>query len=94
MAADNFMLKKSNVVYNSKCQPGDCALLANSCLYIGHTTTSLSRMHLQQGGLMKHMEASHHLEHLTRKMIVDNIEILAEERDPRRLKILEAILIR
>ena len=95
MAAENSMLKKSNIVYNCICQLGDCALLANCCLYIGHTTTSLSRiitMHLQQGDLMKHMAASHHLEHLTRQMIV-NIEILAEESDPRRLKILEAILI-
>ena len=93
---DPSILKKSNVVYHYTCKKGDCALQNNSG-YIGHTTTTLSRritMHLQQGGLKTHNDTHHHADRLTRTDITDNIKILQEEHNKRKLHILEAVYIR
>ena len=89
-------LKRTNVIYHYRCQKGDCALLANNG-YIGQTTTTLSRritMHLQHGGILTHNVNYHPEDRLTRKDITDNITILAQEKDTRRLQVLEAIHIR
>ena len=48
-------LKRTNVVYEYKCNMGDCEHLPSS--YIGMTTTTLSSrltMHLQKGGPADH----------------------------------------
>ena len=90
------MLKKTNVIYHYRCQKGDCALLANNG-YIGQTATTLSRritMHLQNGGILTHNNSHHPEDRLTRKDITDNINVLKEVNDPRRLLVLEAIYIR
>ena len=60
------------------------------------TTTTLSRrltLHLQQGGPKEHLQTSHR-QSLDRETIVNNTEIVAMERDTRRLAILEAIIIK
>ena len=96
MSNDPSMLKKSNVVYHYTCKKGDCALHNNSG-YIGHTTTTLSRritMHLQQGGLKTHNDTHHHNDRLTRTDITNNIAVLQEESNKRKLHILEAVYIR
>ena len=93
---DPSLLKRTNVVYHYRCRKGDCALLANNG-YIGQTTTSLSRrttMHLQQGGIRTHNDSHHPDDRLTRKDITDNISVLTQETNTRRLQVLEAIYIR
>ena len=54
------ILKPTNVVYEYKCNKGDCELLNSS--YIGMTTTTLSRrltLHLAQGGPKHHAHTIH-----------------------------------
>lgn len=95
MAEDKTTLKQTNVVYQYKCQIGDCALLPNSN-YIGYTSTSLSRrltMHLQSGAPSSHTLEQHH-RRLTRQLLVENTTIIGRARDVRRLEALEAVYIR
>ena len=95
LSNDNAPLKSTNVVYEYKCQIGDCARRRNSS-YIGHTTTSLSRrltMHLQGGGPMTHT-LSDHGRKLQRSDLVDNTKILTKCSQSRKLKVLEAVYIR
>ena len=95
MTQDKTPTKQTNVIYYYKCNIGDCALQPNSA-YIGKTTTTLSRrltMHLQSGGPLTHTDKFHD-EPLTRKTLVNNTTILAKENNPRRLGVLETILIR
>ena len=95
MSEDPSILKKCNIVYRYNCKKGDCALQNSS--YIGHTTTSLSRritMHLQQGAIKTHNTTHHHEDRLTRADITDNISILQQESNRRKLHILEAVYIR
>ena len=96
MSHDPSILKKSNLVYHYTCKNGDCALHPHSG-YIGHTTTTLSRritMHLQQGGILTHQRSYHPNDRLTRSDIINNIKILCEESNRRKLQILEAVFIR
>jgi len=86
-------LKTTNVVYEFKCNTGECELQPSK--YIGMTTTSLSRrvtMHLASGGPKKHMEQNHQLQ-LTRQDLVNNTKIRERVNDYTRLQIVEAILI-
>ena len=88
-------LQKTNVVYEFKCQTGECEHLNNS--YIGVTTTSLSRrltMHKGPGGgaPKSHHENIHNLP-ITRNILVNNTKILRGENDNNRLMIIEALLI-
>jgi hypothetical protein len=86
-------LKTTNVVYEFKCNTGECELQPSS--YIGMTTTSLSRrltMHLASGGPKTHME-QHHRQQLTREHLVNNTIIRHRINDFTRLQTVEAILI-
>ena len=95
LSCDKTLLKQSNVIYQYKCNLGDCALRSGSN-YIGLTTTTLSRritMHLQNGGPKTHTITEHDTP-LTRQQMVDNTTILDTCQDIRRLRILEAVHIR
>ena len=86
-------LKRTNVIYEYKCNVEDCEL--RSCSYIGMTTTTLSRrltMHLANGGPKTHT-SNHHNMQITREMLVNNTQILRFESDNNRLQITEALLI-
>ena len=75
-------LKATNVVYAFKCTYGDCEPRPDA-VYIGHTTTSLSRRltcHLQSGAPLQHMQDAHRRK-LTRSDLTDNTSILAYERN-------------
>ena len=88
-------LKATNVVYAFKCTYGDCEPRPDA-VYIGHTTTSLSRRltcHLQSGTPLQHM-ADVHGRKLTRSDLTTNTTILAHESNRRKLQITEAVLIR
>ena len=88
-------LKATNVTYAFKCTYGDCEPRPDA-LYIGHTTTSLSRRltcHLQSGAPLQHMEDTHNRK-LTRTDLTKNTTILAHENNRRKLQITEAVLIR
>ena len=68
-------LKKSNLVYEFKCPVGECEHYEN--LYIGETTTSLSRrltMHLGQGAIQQHLKNVHKLV-VSREQLVDNTSV-------------------
>ena len=86
-------LKMDHVVYKYTCPYGDCKLRNN--MYIGMTTTSLSRrltMHLQNGTPKEHTLQEHNI-NLTRKILEENTEIINKTTDFRRLIILEALHI-
>ena len=88
-------LKATNVIYAFKCTYGDCEPRPNA-MYIGHTTTSLSRRltcHLQSGAPLQHMR-DEHSRTLTRADLTENTKILARENNRRKLQITEAVLIR
>ena len=86
--------KRTNVVYEYKCNMGDCEHLPSS--YIGMTTTTLSRrltMHLQKGGPADHAKEKHSST-ITREQLVDNTTILRQTNEFNRLQIHEALLIK
>ena len=88
-------LKATNVVYAFKCTYGDCEPRPDA-VYIGHTTTSLSRRltcHLQSGTPLQHMQDAHGRK-LTRSDLTTNTTIIAHEDNRRKLQITEAVLIR
>ena len=87
-------LDKTNVIYKYKCPDRDCYLKNN--FYIGFTNCKLTRrltMHLQKGAIKTHEHCAHKSK-LTREKITENTSILYQRNCSRRLKILEAILIR
>ena len=89
-------LQRTNVVYRWICPNGDCKLQNKEVDYIGHTTTTLSRrltMHLHGHPPAEHTRQAHK-KTITRTELVENTSIIASERNVRRLKILEAVLIR
>ena len=86
-------LQRSHVVYEYKCNIGECEHLNSS--YIGMTATTLSRrltLHLQSGAPRDHTRRYHGTT-LTRDVIVANTKILMAEQDQYRLPILEAAFI-
>ena len=88
-------LKATNVIYAFKCTYGDCEPRPDA-MYIGHTTTSLSRRltcHLQSGAPLQHMKDEHR-RNLTRTDLTKNTTILARESNRKKLQITEAVLIR
>ena len=88
------MLKETNVVYKYKCKTGDCKL-HDTASYIGHTRNTLSRRlttHLHISGIAEHSRNVHGRE-ITRTELDENTTILQRERNPRRLRILEAAYI-
>ena len=87
-------LKETNVVYKYQCKTGDCKLRNTAC-YIGHTRNTLSRRlttHLHTSGIAEHSRNVHGTE-ITRAELVENTSIIQRERNPRRLRILEAAYI-
>ena len=92
----NTLLQKTNVVYRWTCPDEDCKLRDKPVDYIGHTTTTLSRrmtMTLHAHPPYEHTKDKHQRE-ITRKDLIDNVEVLQHERRRKRLQILEAVLIR
>ena len=86
-------VRQSHVVYKFTCPEEDCTPLAS---YVGMTTTTLSRrltLHLQHGGPKEHLRNDHRRS-LDRETIVNQTQIIATEKDPHRLAILEAIIIK
>ena len=86
-------LQKANLIYEFKCNSGDCEHLSNS--YVTQTQTSLSRrltIHKSSGAPKKHLN-EHHNAPLTRELLVQNTKIIRTEKDPYRLQICEALLI-
>ena len=86
-------VRQSHVVYKFTCPEEDCTPLAS---YVGMTTTTLSRrltLHLQQGGPKEHLNYTHGRS-LDRETIVRQTETISTEKDPHRLAILEAIIIK
>ena len=83
-----------SVIIPRKCKIGDCKL-HDTASYIGHTRNTLSRRlttHLHTSGIAEHSRNIHGTE-ITRTELVEDTTILQRERDPRRLKILEAAFI-
>lgn len=95
LSLDRNPLKQTNVVYQFNCTHGDCAR-QHVGTYIGHTTTTLGRrltMHLQEGGIKRHLSQSHDSA-LTREDLVTNTKIIDRCSDRRKLHVLEAVYIR
>ena len=94
MSGNTGKLSKTNVVYEYRCATGDCA--PYNTTYIGYTTCTLSRrlsLHLQHGAIKQH-HREHHLSTIDRDTIINNTEIISHCSDLRKLKMLEAVLIR
>jgi hypothetical protein len=90
-------LQKSNVVYQFNCTLGEC--FSNNSIYIGHTTNRLSRrltLHLNDSSsISKHLKDQHNCPHSNiRKILDENTKILTYCNNIKKLKILEAILIK
>ena len=90
-------LQKANVVYQFKCPLGDCS--SNENLYIGYTTTRLSRrltLHLNDNSsIANHLKQTHNCPHSNiRKLLNENTSILTHTNNSKKLKILEAIFIK
>ena len=86
-------IQKTNLIYEYKCNIGECEHQLNS--YIGSTVTTLSRrltMHLSNGAPKKHSQQKHQ-EALNRETIVKNTKIIRTENDANRLHILESLYI-
>ena len=86
-------LQRSHLVYEYTCKQGNCAALQES--YIGMTTTKLTRrltLHLSNGAIKQHLNEKHQAP-LTRQLLEANTSIIQTQQDPKRLKILEAIII-
>ena len=84
-------LQSTHLVYEFKCPIPHCKVDK----YIGSTTTTLSRrltMHLQNGSILQHFNMNHGRA-LKRKTLVDNVSVIAKEKDIRQLRIKEALLI-
>lgn len=90
-------LAQTDVVYQFTCPADGCHHPPTvKRRYVGHTVCTLSRrmsFHLQNGAIKDHFEHQHGRK-LTRSDIVDNTIIRYVERDPVRLKILEALIIK
>lgn len=83
-------LKQKNVVYQFVCPVRGCP-----GAYIGMTTMRLSKRiscHAQEGAIMNHARATHNIS-ISRDSIIQNISIIGRAADPRRLRLLEALLI-
>ena len=87
-------LSQTYVVYEYKCQIGDCKHQPKSA-YDGITTCMLSRRlsnHLQMGAILQHCSDKHELK-ITRKQLEEATGIRYKERDYNRLTILESLII-
>ena len=89
-------LARTNVIYDIRCQKGECDHLPpRNSTYSGFTTCTMSRrltFHLRDGAVQRHCIAKHK-EKVTRKEIETFTKIRYQESDTNRLEILEAIII-
>ena len=83
-------LKEHHVVYHFRCQNLGCTQS-----YIGMTTTRFSKRiscHLQEGAIFQHHTRDHG-RHPNREEIIAGMDIIGRQRDPQRLRYLEALCI-
>ena len=89
-------LARTNVIYDIRCQKGECDHLPpRKSSYSGFTTCTMSRrltFHLRDGAVQRQCIAKHK-EKVTRKEIEAFTKIRYQESDTNRLEILEAIII-
>ena len=88
--ANNDKLKRRNVVYKFTCPVEGCP-----STYIGLTTTTLSKRisaHVQQGNIHNHFQSAHSARP-SRDTLIDSIDVVDYDADPRRLRFLEALHI-
>ena len=89
-------LSKTNLIYDYDCKIGECMHLPKKQVrYSGLTTCTLSRRltyHLQNGAIKMHVQQKHNRK-ITREEIVAMTKVRYTVNDPRRLEILEAIII-
>ena len=87
--------QKSHVIYEFKCQKGNCVSENNS--YIGMTTCSLrnrmARGHIYQGSIFKHFRLVHGVSPNVEELIASTKIIYCPD-DKRKLPIYEALFIR
>jgi len=90
---DNNILKQHHLVYEFKCNVGDCVHQNNT--YIGMTTTTLTRrltMHKQDGAIKNHFQTTHNTP-IERTHLDNNTRIIYKNHNFKLLQIAEAILI-
>ena len=92
------VLQKTNVIYKIKCPLGDCISDNNNNIYVGLTSTTLSRrltMHLSDtSSIAQHLKKHSCPTTQLRKILTDNTTILEHQNNKQKLQILEALYIR
>ena len=92
------VLQKTNVIYKFKCPLGDCISDNNNNIYIGLTSTTLSRrltMHLSDtSSIAQHLNKHSCPTTQLRKILTDNTTILEHQNNKQKLQIFEALYIR
>ena len=92
------VLQKNNVLYKFKCPLGDCISDNNNNIYVGLTSTTLSRrltMHLSDtSSISQHLKKHSCPTTQLRKILTDNTTILEHPNNKQKLQILEALYIR
>ena len=92
------VLQKTNVIYKFKCPLGDCISDDNNNIYVGLTSTTLSRrltMHLSDtSSIAQHLKKHSCPTTQLRKILTDNTTILEHQNNKQKLQILEALYIR
>ena len=90
--------KKTNVIYKFKCPLEDNISDDNNNIYVGLTSTTLSRrltMHLSDtSSIAQHLKKHSCLTTEIRKILTDNTTILDHQNNQQNLQILEALHIR
>ena len=87
-------LSETNIVYEYKCNTGDCA--TRNVTYVGHTTCTLSRrltMHLQNGSIKNH-HRQYYNSKIDRSTIVENTRVIGRSNIIQRLVTMEAMFIK
>ena len=88
-------IDKTNVIYEYRCPFEDCNLYNKNNSYIGFTKCTLTRRiayHIQNGAIKAHNLLCKN-QRIKRPQIVNNIKILYQINDVRRLENMEALLI-
>ena len=92
------LLDRTNIVYMFKCPLGDCVSKKKNNVYVGLTTTTLSRrltMHLNDSSsIALHLKTNSIPKSKFRKILVENTTIIAYEINKLRLQILETLPIK
>ena len=91
------VLQKTNVIYEFKSPLGDCISDDNNNIYVGLTSTTLSRrltMHLSDISLAQFLKKHSCPTTQLRKILTDNTTILEHQNNKQELRILEALRIK